>query len=228
MGLWSTIGSVVGGVAGSIIPGAGTAVGAGLGGMLGGLADGSGGGNQASAGDQYMDPYGAQQTVEGQQLMNSHLGADAASSVTRRMLNRARLNVAQDDNAPIAQNNASVRNALYTSQMSTAYDAASGAAVQGAEVDSQAKERGAGILAGQQKFDYNSWLARHQEQMQPSALETIGAKAAGTFAGTLAQDGANALNKYLNPDGTTTVTPPNGGQAAEEQNGLSAGVLAPH
>jgi hypothetical protein len=128
--------------------------------------------------------------------MNSHAGADAASSVTRRVLNRARLNTAQGENAPIANNNASVRNALSNSSMSTAYDAASTAAVEGAGVDQNAKERGTQILAGQQKFDYNSWLTRHQEQMQPSALETIGAKAAGNFAGTLA---TGAANNILNP-----------------------------
>ncbi len=197
MGLWSTVGSIAGGAIGTVLlPGIGTGIGASLGGALGGAADSSGS-SGGEVGARYMDPYAAQQNAVAQSLLQSHQGADAASSVTRRVLNRAQLNRAQDENNPLVQSNASVRNALSNARTGEAYDAASDAAVKGAGVDLEAKERGANILAGQQKFDYGAWSARHNELMQPSALETIGTKALGTFAGTLAEKGGNAVANAL-------------------------------
>lgn len=199
MGLWGTIGSIVGGAAGTLIaPGVGTALGASLGGALGGEADGSSG---ASASDQYPGQGPQNANPMAMSLMQSRAGADAANSITSRVLNRSRLNVAQGENSAAVQGNTAVRNALYNSQMGEGYNAASDAATKGAVVDQGAKEEGARLLqSGSQfdrTFDYNAWAARHNAMMQPSSLDVIGGKVLGNVAGNLATRGADALGDSL-------------------------------
>lgn len=214
-GMDALSGAATGASIGSIVPGIGTAIGAGIGGIVGGLSGLFGGGSEgASASDQFTGgPQNANPVA--MSLMQSRAGADAANSITSRVLNRSRLNVAQGENSAAVQGNTAVRNALYNSQMGEGYNAASDAATKGAVVDQGAKEEGARLLqSGSQfdrTFDYNAWTARHNAMMQPSPLDVIGGKVLGNVAGNLATRGADALGDKLfgpkkPPDTTTGAT----------------------
>jgi hypothetical protein len=188
MGLWSDIGSVAGGAIGTIIaPGVGTGIGASLGGALGGLGD-----KEDDGGEYQGNNYDSQiQSVVGS-LINSHIGRDEAALIAGQAVRGAKDQIERFDNNSNFAGNANVTSAFYNKSMTNAQEGSAKAYLGGAEVDQQAKLKGAQLGAQMSEMDYQRWLERKKRKQglsqQPSFLSALGEQAGslalGSFMGT--------------------------------------------
>lgn len=133
--------------------------------------------------EQYHDPFEQQRLAAANDMEHSTLGETAAANAATKLKQNAMDSYEGIKDNPNFQGNASVQSAAYGKAMRGAQSGIVDANIAGAQTDEATHERGANMLSGIQKDNYQTYLGNQAQRNKPDAMDTIAQTALGKLAG---------------------------------------------